>query len=191
MEIEVSDEVKLEVEHLEDFSFLLDNVLGRNSEVGNLLGNNLGVERKDILILGGHVKAGDSEWMHILVLEADAELVTGNEVLVHDDHCEEVSSLGELEADADLDHPVDHFGPVLLGHIMTNEGLSGCSHNFILLVDFVEHVGILCELLLVEGHLDLGEALAVLDVDLLLSLLAELGQLSCLLLSGLALLLQR
>jgi hypothetical protein len=51
----MGNKVKLEVEHLKNLSFLLDNVLGRDGLVSNLFGHYLGMEWVDILVLGSHV----------------------------------------------------------------------------------------------------------------------------------------
>jgi hypothetical protein len=77
----------LEVEHLEDFSFLLDNILGGNGEMSDLFGNNLRVKWVNILILGSHVKHSYSKGMDILILEDSTILVAGNEVLVKNSNC--------------------------------------------------------------------------------------------------------
>ena len=118
MEVEVSDEIKLEVEHLEDFSFLLHDILGGYGKMSDLFSNNLGVKWVNILILGSHVKHSYSKGMNILILEDNTVLVAGNEVLVQDSNCQKVGSLAELERGANLNHPVDHFSPILFGHVV-------------------------------------------------------------------------
>jgi hypothetical protein len=75
--------------------------------------------------------------VYILVGEDDAKLMAGDKVLVENGNCQEVGSLRKFEAAAHLNHPVDHLGPVLLGDIMANEGLSGSSHDF-----FLEELGV-------------------------------------------------
>ena len=64
----MGDKVKLEVEHLEDFSFLLDDILCRDRKVSDLFSNYLRMERVNILVFGSHVKNSDSKGMNILVL---------------------------------------------------------------------------------------------------------------------------
>jgi hypothetical protein len=87
MEVVVCHEVQLEVEHLEDFSLLLDNVLGRDGEVSNLFGDYFGMKGEDVFVLRGHVEASYSKGMNIFVFEHDAVLVTSNEVLVKNCNC--------------------------------------------------------------------------------------------------------
>jgi hypothetical protein len=119
VEVEVGYEVDLEIKYSQELCFLAKNLSIGNSSMRNLVRDNFRVERVDVFVLRGQVHGGDAETVDVLVGEhLEALVAAGCHVLVEQHGRQEISTGGAFERGAHLHHPVSHFGPVLLGHVV-------------------------------------------------------------------------
>lgn len=128
-EVVVCHEVNLELEELKEFNLLLGDLLGRDGSVSDLLGDHLGVQREDVLVLARKIHGSHAEHVNVLVLEHLTVVVRSDEVLVKKGDGQEVSSRLALEARRDLDHPVSHLGAELLRDFVALERVLDGSHG--------------------------------------------------------------
>jgi|DEB0MinimDraft_12_1074336.scaffolds.fasta_scaffold08843_2 hypothetical protein len=88
--------------------------------------------------------------MHVLVCEDSTCLLLSNKILVEDTHSQEVCSGAALEAGSHFNHPVNHFGSVLGGYLVTFNGIGDSP----LRVE-VEILSVFLELFHEESRLDI------------------------------------
>lgn len=78
----------------------------------------------NIFVLRGYKNADDSDEMEIRVCQDNAFLLFGKEVPVHKGDSEEVGLIGgDFHDSENLDHPVDHVGPLLFSNLVALENI--------------------------------------------------------------------
>ena len=87
----------------------------------DLLGDDLGVQRVDVLVLRSEIHCSNSNLMHIRVLH-DFLALHGAEVVVKDGHSKEIRPDGALEGGSDFNHPVHHLRAILLADVVSVQG---------------------------------------------------------------------
>lgn len=180
IEVVVGDEVDFEIEETEEFGLLLQDVFRRDGLVSDLVRDDLGVQREDILVLGSQVHGSDANTVDIAVLKNFASVPEFREVLVEDLNCEEVGANWALEGSTNFDHPVCHFGAVFFRDFVAADRVRhsvwGRHRRWMWATEVQQIVE---DLLLLLAHVDVCEVFAIVitRIDLLLQVLAELEQL--------------
>lgn len=121
MEVEMRHEINLEVEGSQKLLLLAQDVFSWDSFVSDLVRNDLGVQREDVLVFGSKVHRGDTNAMHIFVLESLTLLANSDDVFVENLSGQEISAGRALEGGAHFYHPVHHLGSVLFRNLMAHD----------------------------------------------------------------------
>ena len=126
----------------------------------DLLRDDLGVQRVDVLVLRSEVHCANADLMHIRVLH-DFLALHGAEVVVKDGHSEEVRPDGALEGGSDFNHPVYHLCAILLADVVGVQGARVWSliESHQILMDLREERQLIVFFLLWRGLLGAAQAL--------------------------------
>lgn len=101
------------------------------------LKRNVRAERKDVFIFRGYVHGAYAYGMHVRVFEEPLSPYSAN-VLIEKCDREEPSAVAALKGCANLYHPVDHLGPIVVSDLVPIEGLEvGIKLLFLLLKEAV------------------------------------------------------
>ena len=112
--------IKLELEEFEEFFLSLQDTLLGEGVVWDLLRDDPGVKRVDVLIFGGEVHGSNANSVDVWILH-DFNALLGSEVLIEESNREEISPNSTLERCCNFDHPINHFSPVLLANFVLAE----------------------------------------------------------------------
>ena len=112
--------IKLELEELQEFLLSLQDALLGEGVVWDLLRDDTGVERVDVLVFWGEVHCSNSNSVYIWIFH-DFDTLLGSEVLIEECNGEEIGANSTLEGCSNLNHPVDHLSPVLLANLVFAE----------------------------------------------------------------------
>lgn len=116
--LEIIDANQIEVEHSHNLTFLANNLLLGQLLMGNFLMDELNLQRVYFLVLARYKDGSDAHQMQITGF---VSLFGLHKERIHNPDSREERRLGILIRTDDLNDPIDHFGPQLLGDLMLSQ----------------------------------------------------------------------
>ena len=119
----MSDEIDLEIKSLQKVYFFGQDLLGRDGSVSNLFRHDFGMKWINIFIFGSQIHRSNSNAMNIFIDNFATIFLDSLKIVIKYLDSEEIGTRGAFEGSANFYHPVSHLRSVLLGYIMTFNGL--------------------------------------------------------------------